>query len=246
LSIPSRISSLAFNIFSLEPKFPICDVPTLVITDIVGFAIFVNLLNSPKWFIPISITAASWSCNLNIVNGSPILLLLFPCVFKVLYFWDTTFEIISLVLVFPTLPVTPTTWKSFPCSSLLYVAIFAIASIVSSTSIIILFSHFSRSFFEKLIFCIITAFAPFSNACSHNVLPSKFSPFIPIYVSSGFNILVSLQKLSHSLSIFPIISFPFVSLIISFTFISITSFFLVRLYAIYFVFAIDIVKKLLF
>jgi hypothetical protein len=70
----------------VESKWEKGDVPTLVITDIVGFAIFVNLLNSPKWFIPISITAASWSCKLNIVNGSPILLLLFPCVFKVLYF----------------------------------------------------------------------------------------------------------------------------------------------------------------
>ena len=48
LSIPSNISNLAFNIFSLEPKFPICDVPIFVIIDIVGFAIFVNLLISPK------------------------------------------------------------------------------------------------------------------------------------------------------------------------------------------------------
>ena len=46
--IPSRISSFAFNIFSLDPKFPICDVPILVITAKVGFAIFVNKLISPK------------------------------------------------------------------------------------------------------------------------------------------------------------------------------------------------------
>ena len=39
---PSRISNFAFNIFSLEPSIPMCEVPILVITANVGFAILVN------------------------------------------------------------------------------------------------------------------------------------------------------------------------------------------------------------
>ena len=46
--IPSNISNLAFNIFSLDPKLPICDVPILVITAKVGLAISVSRLISPK------------------------------------------------------------------------------------------------------------------------------------------------------------------------------------------------------
>ena len=217
LFIPSKISSFAFNMFSLEPRFPICDVPMFVITAIVGFAIFVSLLISPKWFIPISITAASWSFKLNIVNGSPISLLLFPCVFKVLYFCDITFATMSLVLVFPTLPVTPTILKFFPIDILLYVAMSASACIVSFTSI--MFWFLFRFSFEKSIPCIITASAPDSNAFFHSVFPSKFSPFIPMYVSPFFIVLVSLQNSCISFSSSPCISFPFVACIISFIFI---------------------------
>ena len=73
---PSKISILAFKIFSLEPKIPICAVPTLVITATVGFAIFVKTSISPKWFIPISTTAHSvFSSQLKIVRGTPIWLL---------------------------------------------------------------------------------------------------------------------------------------------------------------------------
>ena len=74
-SIPSSISSFAFNMFSLEPKFPICDVPIFDITHNVGLATLVSSLISPKWFIPISTINASWSFNPMIVNGTPILLL---------------------------------------------------------------------------------------------------------------------------------------------------------------------------
>ena len=45
--------------FSLEPKFPICDVPMLVITANVGFAISDKYAISLKLFIPISTTKAS-------------------------------------------------------------------------------------------------------------------------------------------------------------------------------------------
>ena len=39
---PSNISILAFKIFSLEPKIPICAVPILVITATSGLAILVK------------------------------------------------------------------------------------------------------------------------------------------------------------------------------------------------------------
>jgi len=110
---PFNISNFAFKIFSLEPKFPICDVPTFVIIHILGFAILLNNSISPKWFIPISKTIASSSFSFKIVNGIPILLLLFPIVFNVLYFWETTLATISLVLVFPTLPVIAITGISY-------------------------------------------------------------------------------------------------------------------------------------
>lgn len=47
--------------------------------------------------------------NLKIVSGSPISLLKFPSVLSTLYRCSKTEAIISLVLVFPTLPVIPTT-----------------------------------------------------------------------------------------------------------------------------------------
>jgi len=176
--IPSNISNLAFNMFSLEPKFPICEVPIFVITANVGFAILVKRLISPKWFIPISTTKASCSFNFSIVNGNPILLLLFPSVFKVLYFIFTTFAIISFVLVFPTLPVIAITGILYKL--LLYLAISYNAFKVFSTFIIVLFEYFSISFLLISIFSIITASAPLSNACFQNLLPSNFSPFIPM------------------------------------------------------------------
>ena len=128
LFIPSSISSFAFNIFSLEPRFPMCDVPIFDITHSVGFAICVSSLSSPAWFIPISITNASWSFSPMIVIGSPSLLFWFPFVFCTLNFCSITLAITSFVLVFPTLPVIATT-------GMLYITllIFAISTSASST-----------------------------------------------------------------------------------------------------------------
>ena len=110
---PSNISNFAFNIFSLDPKFPICDVPIFVIMHIFGFAILESKWISPKWFIPISNTKASISFGaFSIVNGIPILLLLFPTVLHILYFCATTLATKSFVLVFPTLPVIAITGTS--------------------------------------------------------------------------------------------------------------------------------------
>ena len=192
-----------------------CDVPILVITEIVGFAIFVKRLISLKWFIPISITAASWSFKFNIVNGSPILLLLFPSVFKVLYFFESTLAITSLVLVFPTLPVTPTTGISYKL--LLYFAISYNDSNTSFVFIIILFLYFVKSSLEKSISWAITALAPFSRACFQNLFPSKFAPFIATYVSFSLICLVSFEKFSKTSSQSPITNFPPVTFKMSFT-----------------------------
>ena len=72
------------------------------------------------------------------------------------------------------------------------------AFLVSCTLIIILSLYFSKFSCSKLMSCTITTFAPLSKASFHKVFPSKFSPFIPINVSSFFIFLVSLEKFSHS------------------------------------------------
>ena len=159
---PSSISNLAFKMFFLEPKFPIWAVPTFVITAMVGFAMAVNLLSSPKWFIPISTTRASWSLNPKIVIGIPIWLFILPCVFSALYFCETTLYMISFVLVFPTLPVIAITGMLY--FSLFNFAICPMASTVSSTWITNLFSK--RFISKSSILFIIAPFAPFFRASS--------------------------------------------------------------------------------
>ena len=163
MSNPSNISNFAFNIFSLEPKFPICDVPIFVITQPVGFAIFVSKLISPKWFIPISTTIAVWFFNFSNVIGNPIWLFMFPSVFNTLNFCANTFAIISFVLVFPTLPVTAITGILYKL--LLYFANSWIAFIVSSTFITILFVYlFNNSTLTSS--SVMHPIAPFINAFS--------------------------------------------------------------------------------
>ena len=84
---PSKISNLAFKIFSLLPKLPIWAVPTLVITATSGLAIFVKYEISPRWFIPISSTNTSLSSSSDkIVKGKPIWLFWLPIVLWALYF----------------------------------------------------------------------------------------------------------------------------------------------------------------
>ena len=160
---PSNISNFAFKIFSLEPKLPIWAVPIFVITAIVGFAICVNKLISPKLLIPISTTKASSSFSFNIVSGNPIWLLKFPSVFNVLYLVDITLAIISFVLVFPTLPVTATTGILYKL--LLYFAIFCNAFSVSSTSIIVLSEYLFLVSSLISTFCNMQTLAPASRAC---------------------------------------------------------------------------------
>ena len=106
----SKISVLARRIPSLSFRNSRWHWPILVMTQVSGRAIFASRCISPKSLIPISRTAiSSSSLRRNTVRGSPSSLLKFPSVFKVRYFWESTAAIISFVLVFPTLPVMPTT-----------------------------------------------------------------------------------------------------------------------------------------
>ena len=109
-AINSKISVFAFNTPSLSPRFSKWHWPIFVITQTFGLAILLRRRISPKSLMPISTTATSCSfLILKMVRGSPTSLLKFPWVFNTLYFAPNVAAIISLVLVFPTLPVIPTT-----------------------------------------------------------------------------------------------------------------------------------------
>ena len=79
-------------------------------TAILGFTIWVSLRISPKPLMPIS-TTDTWcpSSRRSSVHGTPSSLLKFFSVRWVLNRWLSTAEIISLVVVLPTLPVMPIT-----------------------------------------------------------------------------------------------------------------------------------------
>ena len=81
----------------------------LVMTPMDGSAVRERRLISPKWDMPISMTAAV-CCSSSCISvfGSPISLFRLPCVFSVQNWDSSTQAIISFVVVFPTLPVTPT------------------------------------------------------------------------------------------------------------------------------------------
>ena len=86
------------------------EIPILVITAQLGAAISARRLISPKSLIPISTTATSCSgSRRNIVSGNPTWLLWFPSVRITFFSAERASAIISFVVVFPTLPVTPTT-----------------------------------------------------------------------------------------------------------------------------------------
>ena len=84
-----------------------------VMTHTSGLAIRLSLCISPKSLIPISRTAISQSSRIcSTVSGSPTSLLKFPSVFRTRKPFDSTLATNSFVLVFPTLPVMPTTLMS--------------------------------------------------------------------------------------------------------------------------------------
>ena len=85
------------------------ETPIRVITAALGRAARVSLCRSPLWSIPISITAYRVSSSSrNRVAGIPISLFWFPSVLGSTESGKTAAQN-SLVVVLPTLPVTPTT-----------------------------------------------------------------------------------------------------------------------------------------
>ena len=96
---------------SLEPKNSIWLVPIFVMTAMSGCTMSHISGISPGWPVPISNTAA-WKLlsSRHTVRGSPIVLLKFPMVFRVWYLREKTSNNISLVVVFPLLPVTATVY----------------------------------------------------------------------------------------------------------------------------------------
>ena len=125
----------------------------------------VNCVISPLFSIPISKMATSISSSKsNIVKGSPISLLRFPCVFCVFFSCEKILYNISLQLVLPFEPVTPITKG---CNSSRYAfERSCIARSVSSTKITGKSGYGTWSFCHKLIK------APSSIVCLANVCPS--------------------------------------------------------------------------
>ena len=111
--MPNTISVLAFRMFSRLPSFSRWATPTLVITPMSGLATRVSSSISPRAHMPISSTAAWWlRSSRKMVWGRPTSVFWLPRFFSVWYFALNTVQINSLVVVFPTLPVTPTTFRS--------------------------------------------------------------------------------------------------------------------------------------
>ncbi len=87
-----------------------CEVPIFVMTAISGRAAAVIRDSSPKWFMPISSTAARVDFSMrSTVSGMPTSLFRLPSVLRVSQCCPSTAATISLVVVLPTEPVTPTT-----------------------------------------------------------------------------------------------------------------------------------------
>ena len=97
--------------FSLEPRFSICELPIFVIIAISGIAALVMRPISPAWLMPISRTQTCvvWGIE-RIESGIPISLLKLPSDLCVWYFEPQTALTNSFVVVFPTLPVTAMTF----------------------------------------------------------------------------------------------------------------------------------------
>ena len=142
-----------------------------------GCAIDVNCVISPLFSIPISKMATSISSSKSkIVNGRPISLLRFPCVFCVFFSCEKILYNISLQLVFPLEPVTPIT--NGRNSTKYAFARSCIALSVSSTKITGKSGYGTWSFCHKLIK------APSSIVCLANVCPSTLWPIIGTYKTS--------------------------------------------------------------
>ena len=139
--------------------------PMLVITAMVGRATWAILVSSPGSLIPSSITAISSSGAIwDMVMGTPTWLLLLPGVLYTRSPAPRAAAIISLVVVFPTLPVIPTTgMESRPRHQLPNLCR---AALVSSTRIQAASPAFSAGISSASCSLVNTAAAPMATTCS--------------------------------------------------------------------------------
>ena len=109
----STSSPLAIATPSRPPSRSVCACPTTVTTPMSGRATSHNLLISPNPRIPISTTKTSVSSGASrMVTGSPCSLLKLRSLARVRRWVPHAAATMSLVVVLPTLPVTPTTRAS--------------------------------------------------------------------------------------------------------------------------------------
>ena len=110
----ATISPLARAMFSRLPKRPMWLVPTLVIAATRGRAAAARRSISWGWFMPISTTRTCASSGASSrVMGTPMRLLKLPAVAWVRQVVPSEAASMSLVVVLPTEPVTPTTHQSW-------------------------------------------------------------------------------------------------------------------------------------
>ena len=180
---------------STEPKNSRCAGPILVMTPIVGSAISHRYFNPPCSLMPISITAASQVFeSRSRVSGTPSQLFRLPSVASTRYRVLSTAAAISLVVVFPLLPVMPTTGIR---KRRRYVLPRAPSAVPGVSTTIIVPDRLRR--FRSSAQCLETtaADAPFSRASSTKRCPSRFpfarSPSSAKNSSPAFNTRESMQ-----------------------------------------------------
>ncbi len=143
-------------------------------------------LISPNSLMPISTTAAAYSGeSRSTVSGTPIWLFWFPSVLRTFFPAETASAAISLVVVFPTLPVTPTTG---PANFFRHAAaIFCSARRVSSTAIQ------APPPGETRPSCVSAAAAPAANALPMKRCASVLSPAMGTNSAPGPISLLSVE-----------------------------------------------------
>ena len=196
----SVICHFSRSIFSCEPSCSIWLTPIFVITAALRESRVERRFISPFSLIPISITAASSSGAIFIiVTGTPIWLLAFPAVLNTLSPPDRAQAIISLVVVFPTLPVTPTLLSESLLSYSFAVSCIALTESSASTiglGCIPKLLHLSIRPATASSFCVKDADAPQSKALSMYLCPSTRSPTIGANISPGSALPELVAKLS--------------------------------------------------
>ena len=114
---PATVSPSARATPSRLPNPSRCSAPALVMSPTVGRATLTSSATSPARLAPISITAKRWpGSSRSSVSGTPMWLLRLPRVARQLPARERMAAVISLAVVLPLLPATPTTGMSSACA----------------------------------------------------------------------------------------------------------------------------------